>query len=147
MKLSTRGRYGTRAVLELALNEGQGPISLKQVARNQEISVQYLEHLITPLIEGGIIKSTRGARGGISLAKPAENIRVIEILQLLEGQTSLVDCLEKPETCDRGDYCSVKDFWNTISFAIDGVLGKINLRELAERQKKKEFSQENMYYI
>jgi len=87
MKLSTRGRYGTRALLELALHQGEGPILLKDIARRQQISVQYLEHLITPLIAGGILRSTRGARGGVSLTRSPEQIKLSEVVQLLEGST------------------------------------------------------------
>ena len=74
MKLSTKGRYGTRALLDLALHQGEGLILLKDIARRQEVSLQYLEHLITPLIAAGMVKSTRGARGGVLLVKPPNGL-------------------------------------------------------------------------
>lgn len=147
MKLSTRGRYGTRAMLELALNEGKGPVSLKDIAKNQEISLQYLEHLITPLISGGLIKSTRGARGGVALAKPAGDIRLSEILLLLEGSNAPVECVDKAEACRRAKTCAARDVWTEIKIAINGVLEAISLQDLVERQKRKEQTKEVMYYI
>jgi Rrf2 family transcriptional regulator, cysteine metabolism repressor len=147
MKLSTRGRYGTRALLELALNEGKGPVSLKDIAQNQAISLQYLEHLITPLIAGGLIKSTRGAKGGIALAKHAPDIKLSDVLLLLEGSNAPVDCVDKPELCLRANKCAARDVWTDVKRAINGVLETISLQELVERQKRKEQTDEIMYYI
>ena len=147
VRLSTRGRYGIRAVLELALNEEKGPVSLKDIALKQDISVQYLEHLITPLIAGGIAKSTRGAKGGISLARPAQTITISEILRLLEGSPALVECLDNPDICERPEYCSVKDFWSIVTDTIENVLRKITIKDLSEQQKQKELSEAIMYYI
>ena len=84
MRLSTKGRYGTRALLELALRQGEGPVPLRDIAQRQQISLPYLQHLITPLIAAGIVRSIRGARGGVLLARPPEEIRLSEIIQLLE---------------------------------------------------------------
>ena len=85
MKLSTKGQYGTRALLDLALRETAEPVPLKDIAQRQQIPLQYLEHLITPLITAGILRSIRGAKGGILLAKPPEEIRLSEVIQNLEG--------------------------------------------------------------
>ena len=147
MKLSTRGRYGTRALLELTIQLGRGPVSLKDIAERQEISLQYLEHLITPLIAGGIIKSTRGAKGGISLSRPPDEITLSEIIRLLEGSTAPVDCIEKPALCERSGFCVTRDTWAELQTAIDKILQATTLQDLAERQKKKQNSEELMYYI
>ena len=96
MKLSTRGQYGTRALLELALHGGEEPVLLKDIAQRQQISLPYLQHLIAPLIAGGIVRSTRGAKGGISLVKPPDQIRLSEVIQLLEGSTAPVECVDNP---------------------------------------------------
>jgi Rrf2 family cysteine metabolism transcriptional repressor len=146
MKLSTRGRYGTRALLELALHQGEGPVSLKDIARRQQISVQYLEHLITPLIAGGIVRSTRGARGGVSLTRSPEQIKLSEVVQLLEGSTAPVECVSNPEACSRSGSCVTRDIWSELKRVMDGVLDSITLQDLVERQKQKEQS-EVMYYI
>ena len=83
MKLSTRGRYGVRTLLDLALHQDEGLVLLKDIARRQEFSLAYLEHLIAPLIAAGLVKSTRGARGGVSLLKPPSEIKLGEAVQLL----------------------------------------------------------------
>ena len=114
MKLSTRGRYGTRALLELALHHGKGPVPLKDIAQSQQISLPYLEHLITPLIAGGIVWSIRGARGGVSLARPPEEIRLSEVMQLLEGSIALVECVNDPKYCSRSDFCVTRDIWGEL---------------------------------
>ena len=147
MKLSTRGQYGTRALLDLALHRGQEPILLRDIARRQQISLQYLEHLIAPLIAGGILRSTRGARGGVSLARAPEEIRLSEIVRLLEGSIAPVECIDNPGTCTRSELCVTRDIWGELKQAIDGVLESTTLQDLVERQKRKEGSNEVMYYI
>ncbi len=147
MKLSTRARYGTRALLELALRYKEGPVPLKDIARSQQVSVWYLEHLITPLIAAGIIRSTRGAKGGVWLAKPPEEIRLSEIIQLLEGSTAPVECVNNPETCSRSESCVTRDIWDELKKAIDGVLESTTLQDMVERQKRKEGSDQAMYYV
>ena len=103
MRLSTRGQYGTRALLDLALHWGEEPLPLKNIAQRQQISLQYLEHLITPLIAAGIVRSVRGARGGVCLAKPPQEVRLSEVIQLLEGPITPVECVNNPRTCARSE--------------------------------------------
>jgi len=147
MKLSTRGRYGTRALLDLALHQGEGPVLLKDIAQRQQISLRYLEHLITPLIAGGIVRSTRGARGGVSLARPPEEIRLSEVVQFLEGSITPVECVNNPRICTRSELCVTRDIWGELKKAMNGVLEGITLQDLVERQKRKERPKELMYYI
>ena len=107
IRLSTRGRYGTRALLDLALHQTEGGlIPLKEIAQRQEISLQYLEHLITPLIAAGIVKSSRGARGGVQLAKPPREIELIEVIETLEGSIVPADCIDSLEVCSRSKLCA-----------------------------------------
>jgi len=147
MKLSTRGRYGTRALLDIARHQGERPVILKDIAQRQQISPLYLERLIAPLIAGGIVRSTRGAKGGISLAKPAEEIRLSEVIELLEGTINPVECVINPSMCDRSGSCAPRDVWGELKKAINGVLENITLQDLVEQQKRKEQSRELMYYI
>jgi len=147
MKLSTRGQYGTRALLDLALHQEQQPILLKDIAQRQQFSLQYLEHLITPLIAGGIIRSTRGPKGGISLAKPAKEINLSEVIQLLEGSIAPVECINSPGVCSRSESCATRDIWSEMKQAIDSVLESTTLQDLVERQKRKEQPEAEMYYI
>jgi len=147
MKLSTRGRYGTRALLELALHQGEGPVLLKDIAQRQQISLPYLEHLITLLIVGGIVRSTRGPRGGVWLAKSPQEIRLSEVIQLLEGSIAPVECVNNSGVCSRSELCVTRDIWSEVKKAINGVLEYTTLQDLVERQKRKERPEEVMYYI
>lgn len=147
MKLSTRGQYATRALLDLALHRDEEPILLRDIAHRQQIPQQYLEHLITPLIAAGIMTSTRGPKGGVSLARPPEEVTLDEVIQLLEGSVAPVKCVSNPEACQRSHLCATRDVWDDLKRAIDGVLKSVTLRDLVERQKSKEHSAEAMYYI
>ncbi len=147
MKLSTKGRYGTRALLELALHKGDDPISLKDIACRQEISLSYLEQLVSPLVAGGIIRSTKGPRGGISLVKDPSEIKLSDIIQVLEGSVAPVECVDNPDVCDRSASCVTRDVWSEMKTAMSGVLESTTLQDLVERQKEKQELREEMYYI
>jgi Rrf2 family protein len=147
MKLSTRARYGTRALLDLAIHQDEAPIALKDVARRQQISVQYLEHLITPLITAGIVRSVRGPKGGVSLAKPPKQIVLSEIFQVLEGSIAPVECIDNPKICSRSESCVTRDIWDEMKKAMSGVLESTTLENLVERQKVKMPTKDAMYYI
>jgi len=147
MRLSTKGRYGARVLLDLSLCGGKYPVPLKAVAERQSISLQYLEQLIGPLIAAGMVRSSRGARGGVWLARPPEQIRLIEVIEILEGSTAPVECVDRPVLCPRSETCATRDVWSNIKTAIDDVLQSITLQDLAERQKKKDRPGESMYYI
>jgi len=147
MKLSTRTRYGTRALLELALHQGEGPVFLKDIAKKQQISLSYLEHLVTPLISGGIIRSIKGPRGGVTLAKKPGTIKLIDVTRLLEGSLAPVECIDNPEICDRSAQCVTRDLWGEMKKAINGVLETTTLQDLVDRQKKKGLPGSSMYYI
>lgn len=147
MKLSTRGRYATRALLELALRPGDNPATLKDIAQRQEISIRYLEHLITPLVAAGIVRSMRGPKGGIALARSPQEIRLSEVIQLLEGSTAPVECLDNPAGCARSATCVTRDVWGELRKAMDNVLDSTTIADLVERQKLKEQPQSMMYYL
>ena len=147
MKLSTKGRYGTRALLELALHYSEGPVPLKDIARSQQISLQYLEHIVTPLVVSGIIRSTPGARGGVWLTRPPQEIKLSEVMGLLEGSIAPVECVNDPKYCSRSELCVTRDIWSELKKAMNGVLESTTLQDLVERQGKKEQPEEVMYYI
>jgi Rrf2 family cysteine metabolism transcriptional repressor len=147
MKLSTRGRYGTRVLLDLALHDGKEPIPLKDIAQRQQISLLYLEHIVAPLISVGMIRSTRGARGGVQLAKPPQEIKLSEALGVLEGSIAPVDCINNPEACSRSEFCATRDVWIELKKAMDGVLESKTLQDLVEMQKKKKVVDMLMYDI
>lgn len=147
MKLSTRGRYGTRALLDLALRGGKEPVPLKDIARRQQISLLYLEHIIAPLISVGMIRSTRGAHGGVQLARPPQEIKLSEVLGVLEGSIAPVDCINDPQACSRSELCATRDVWIELKKAMDGVLESKTLQNLVEMQKKKKTADTVMYDI
>ena len=147
MKLSTRTRYGMRALVDLALNTTEKPVQLKDIAARQKISLSYLEHLVIPLITAGIIQSTRGARGGIKLARPANKVRLDEILEILEGPIAPVDCLKSDQACPRSGACATQDIWDEMKMAMLAVLRSKTLQDLADRQKSKSAQPATMYYI
>jgi Rrf2 family iron-sulfur cluster assembly transcriptional regulator len=111
MKLSTRSRYGTRMMLDLAQHYDEGPVQIRNVSKRENISVKYLEQLIIPLKKANFIKSVRGPKGGHMLAKPPKAITVGEIVRVLEGGINLSSCIENPEVCDRTSDCLTRDLW------------------------------------
>ena len=111
MKLSTRGRYGTRLMIELSRHYGHGPINMSQISKNQNIPVKYLEQLVIPLKKANLIKSVRGPKGGHMLARPPERISIWELLELLESQFTFADCLKDPNLCKNTATCPVRPVW------------------------------------
>jgi Rrf2 family cysteine metabolism transcriptional repressor len=138
MKLSTRGQYGARALLDIAVHYDGNPVLLKDIAKRQAISAQYLEHLISPLIKAGIVRSIRGARGGVTLAKLPEEIKLSQVIQILEGSTAPVECVDNPKVCPRSDFCVTRDVWEEMKRAMIQVLESTTLQDLVERQREKE---------
>ena len=137
MKLSTRGRYGVRIMLELALHFGEGPVLLKDIAERQAISEKYLWQLINPLKSMGLIKSIRGARGGYVLARDPAEINLREILRILEGSLCLVDCVDDPAACDRSESCITREIWSETSKNISQSLESMTLGKMVERHKNR----------
>ena len=134
MKLTTKGRYGLRAVIDLAKYAKNEPVSLSDVAERQGISISYLEQLVAKLKKAGIVQSTRGAQGGYSLAKNPEEISVGAILRALEGSLSPVDCSavdgEGETECSASNFCVTKYVWRRINDSINDTVNNIFLSEL-----------------
>ena len=130
MKLSTRSRYGLRLMLVLGANENKGPIFLKDIAHSEEISEKYLSQIIIPLKASGLINTFRGAHGGYVLGKPPSRIRLREIIEPLEGDLSLVDCVKKTDMCSRSIECVTRDVWNDLSNLVIDYLDKMTLEDL-----------------
>ena len=137
MKLSTRGRYGVRLMLELALRYGEGPVLLKDIAERQGISEKYLWQLINPLKTTGLVNSLRGAHGGYVLGKSPEAISLKAILQVLEGPLCLVDCVDNPSRCNRANSCISRDIWGEASKNMQQTLEDTTLAAMVKRQKEK----------
>jgi Rrf2 family iron-sulfur cluster assembly transcriptional regulator len=135
MKISTRGRYGTRMMLDLAAHHDQGPTPLREIANRQDLSVKYLEQLIIPLKAAGYIRSVRGARGGYTLARKPDKISVGQIIKVLEGGLSLVDCVEDPKVCEREKNCPTRDIWLRMSDRLMEELSSLTLRDVLDGKK------------
>ena len=147
MKLSTRGQYGTRAMLELALLYGQGPVLLKDVASRQDIPVSYLENLMGALRMAGLVATVRGMHGGYYLARPPSEINLSQVIAALEGSMAPVECVDDPKHCSRAESCVTRDIWGKVKQAIEGVLESITLEDLARRYREKQLTVSSRYYI
>lgn len=148
MKLSTKGQYGARAMLELALYYEEGPLLLRTIAENQDLSLRYLERIMTALISAGLVRSLRGKCGGFILAKPLEEITLSRIVQATEGSISPVACLDDPKSCKRVKFCVTYDIWGMLKKEMIKVLDSITLADMVRMQKKKaKGTEEKMYYI
>jgi Rrf2 family protein len=137
MKLSTRGRYSTRLMLELGLRFGQGPVLLKDISSKQEISLKYLGQLIIPLKIAGLIKSTRGSHGGYFLAKPPEEIQLSQILRAVEGNLAFTECVDSPDICYRSENCVAHEIWEDASKQFNDMLNSISLADMLKKHEKK----------
>jgi len=141
MIVSTRGRYGTRAMLELGLNYGNGPVSITKISSRQDISYKYLEQIVKRLREAGLVRSVRGAGGGYVLARPPSQIRMSHIIAALEGKLSGMPCIEDPATCQRASLCASRDVWAHLENRIVEVLDSISVADLVARHREKQESQ------
>ena len=138
MKISTKGRYALRLMLDLAQCEEDKYIALKDVAERQQISVKYLEQIISVLVHAGYVKSVRGTGGGYMLSKQPQEYTVGMILRLTEGSLAPVSCLESEQnTCPRADDCVTLSVWEKLYDAINGVVDNITLADLVKDSKAK----------
>ncbi len=134
MKISTKGRYAVRLMLDLAMNDNGQYISLKDVASRQEISIKYLEQIIRLLVPAGFVKSVRGANGGYKLAKKPEEYTIGMILRLTEGSLAPVACLDfEPNDCPRVESCSTLYIWEKLYEAINNIVDNITLADVMDR--------------
>jgi Rrf2 family protein len=130
MKLSTRGRYGTRLMLELAKQYGKGPISMSDISKNQKIPIKYLEQLIIPLKKAKLITSVRGPKGGHMLAKAPEEISLWEILVCLESKFTFVDCLADETCCNSTATCPIRPVWGKAFESMKGIFKDTTLTDV-----------------
>ena len=137
MKLSTRARYGVRFMTALACANGDELVFLKDIAASEEISEKYLSLIVIPLRTAGLIKSRRGAHGGYYLTNKPEEISLRSIVEALEGEISLVDCVKKPSGCQRSPICPARDIWSALGSKISETLNNIPLSQLAQTRINK----------
>ncbi len=130
MKLSTRARYGLRALLDIAVHESGAPVRLREIARRQNVSLSYLEHIVGPLISSGILRSSRGIHGGVSLTRRPWDISVREAVTTLEGDMVATDCVRDAAVCPRSQTCATRGLWVELTEAMEEVLGMRTLADL-----------------
>jgi Rrf2 family protein len=147
MKLSTRGRYAARLMLDLALRYDEGFVLLKDVAARQDISRKYLGHLIAPLRVGGFVTASRGAHGGYRLARSPSEIRLGDVIRAVEGDLALVECVASPDICENAESCVTRDIWAAMSSNVTGLLDSITLQDMVERHKQKQAHEPLMWNI
>lgn len=133
MKISTKGRYALRMVVDLAEHQGSGYIAMKDIAERQNISKKYLEQIVPPLSRSGILVGTRGFQGGYRLAKPASSYTVGDILRYTEGSLAPVLCLEQEMTCPRVGECATLFVWEGLNKAIQNYLDSITIQDIVDR--------------
>ena len=130
LKLSTKGRYGLRAMVELSHAYGKGAVFMADIAERQGLTRKYLHALLTSLKKANLVESVRGARGGYLLARPPHLIRVSEVVEALEGSLAVVGCLETDNVCARYEGCSTRAVWKNVNDAIASVLSGTTLADL-----------------
>jgi Rrf2 family protein len=145
MKLSMRSDYGARAIIDLARHYNQGPIQSAEIAARQAIPEAYLEQLLTTLRKSGLIRSTRGPRGGHELVRSPSQVRLADVIAALEGPLVPLDCLEDAEACTLSPTCGMREVWQEVMISARNILEATTIEDLVERQKARE--SRVMYYI
>jgi Rrf2 family protein len=138
MKISTRARYGTRAMLELALRSGNGTVMVRNIAERQKISARYLEQLMVSLKVAGLVRSSRGTHGGFTLAKPPSEITLLDIVETMDGSVAPVGCVDEPDFYSRVPVCAAHDVWFDVKKSIEKSLSSVTLQDLVNKQLAKE---------
>ena len=133
MKLSTKSRYGTRAIVDIAQNSRNGRTMLKDIAARQSLSPKYLDHILSPMRRAGIIKNIRGKGGGYILSKSPASITVKDIVEAVDGAFEPVECLSNSDLCDRVPFCGTRDVWLKMKRAVDSVLEEATVQSLLEK--------------
>lgn len=147
MKLSTRATYGLRALMALATEEEAGPVMLKGLAERHALPPTYLEQLMVPLRKSGLVAATRGARGGYRLGRPAEEITVLEIVEVLDGRLTFIDCHDITCCNMAPDSCALKSLLDEASASARRILGDVTLATLVQRQQDRNDNPSLMYMI
>lgn len=155
MKLSTKSRYGLRALFDMAYHSGTLPAQIKDISRRQAISPRYLEQIFQDLKKAGLLKSKRGPQGGYQLARKPHEITVREIIQAAEGEMALVDCAKeergRKKKCDFDNQCVTQKIWSEATRQLNAYFESVTLKDLCEEAKsmglEKELDHRFMYFI
>lgn len=133
MKISTKGRYGLRTLMDIAAHQSKGPVNLNDMAERQGISAKYLWQIVNLLKTAGFVRGMRGPKGGYVLIRDPNSITLLDVIQVLEGPISLVECVDDPAFCDRMENCVAHSVWSEVSQAVREALQKLTLAEILRR--------------
>jgi Rrf2 family protein len=147
MQITTRSRYATRALLEIALAPGESPTGVRAIAERQEIPAKYLASLFKQLRSAGLVRSVRGARGGYVLAQSPADITVWDVVSAMEGSSSVVACTHDAGTCHRSAECVLRNVWQQVDNGVRQILEGISMADLIAQHEQKQASQALNYVI
>ena len=147
MRLTMKGDYGLRAMIDLAAHYGKGPIPSAEIAKRQLIPEHFLDQLLITLRRADLLKSQRGPQGGHMLAHPPSQITMLDVLHALEGVTAPMDCVPQPSACQLSPGCALRDIWSQIDTFATQLLSATTLEQLAARHTTPDQEREAMYYI
>jgi len=136
IKPTTRQRYAIRALVEIALRSNEGPVLLKDIAKAQNISMKYLEQIVRPLRQKGCLIAERGPKGGYRLAVQADKITILNVLECIGGQLTLLECLRDKDICNQAAECVTRVLWGKVNHSLRQVLSKVTLEDLCKEQAK-----------
>lgn len=149
MKFSAKGEYGVRAILDIALHTGEGPIQVKEISRRQGIPERFLEQVMASLKKAGLVEGVRGAQGGYLLTRSADEISLADVIQALEGPLTLMECVSEdaPAHCDQMNLCVIRDVWKGVQSSILEALDSITIGEMCKKKRQNEAKMTSMYHI
>ncbi len=136
MKISTKGRYGLRILMDLALHQSEKPRLIRDIAKSQQISEKYISRLVIALRKAGMIRSVRGVNGGFHIAMKPEEITLLDVIEVMEGPLSIVDCVSAPEKCGQSVNCAPREIWNKLNEDIRALMRQTTLADILESYKK-----------
>ena len=139
MKISTKGRYGLRILIDRATHDPGKPRLIRDIAESQQISEKYISRLVIDLRRAKLVRSVRGINGGFHLAKAPEQITLLEILETMEGPISVVDCVRSPEKCKRQSLCPARDIWQKLNDGIRELTKNITLDDILNAYRQRDF--------
>ena len=146
MKISTKGRYGLRILLDLAIHQSEKPRLIRDIAKSQQISEKYISRLVIALRKAGMVRSVRGVNGGFHIAMKPEEITLLDVEEVMEGPLSIVDCVSAPKRCKLSENCAPREVWCKLNDDIRGLMGGISLADILATYEKQNAKDGSMDY-
>ena len=146
MKISTKGRYGLRILMDLALPQSEKPRLIRDIAKSQQISEKYISRLVIALRKAGMIRSVRGVNGGFHIAMKPEDITLLDVIEVMEGPLSIVDCVSAPKKCVHSESCAPREVWCKLNDEIRELMRGTTLADILTSYEKKNTTNGDMDY-